>query len=102
MKKHPRISSREELPLKLEGAWVMGYANQSRKEMWVFVDEIAIYYRTIRKIMKDIVATTVHELIHLNGIVDETMTDYGEDMVMREWRIRQLTCIVPTAANKVS
>lgn len=98
LKEHPRISSREDLPRRLEDSWLFGYANTKRKEMWVFVDELANYYglyhrrypAIIGKIMRDIVSTTVHELIHLNGVEDEDITEYGEDMVMRKWLLRDL------------
>lgn len=81
IKKPPSYTAKLELFYGMTNSWIFGYANPTEDILWVFVDEIVFYNRTIRKIMKEISNTTIHELIHLCGVEDEATTEYGEKLI---------------------
>jgi len=58
-------------------AGITGIADTDNDKMWVFVDQIAFLEVYMEAIMIRLSNTTVHELIHLCGVLDEDMTYLG-------------------------
>lgn len=72
-KKYPKIVRRNDL--------TMGITCPEKDEMWIFVDKIAFFEQHKKYIMDALISITIHELIHLCGVLNEDMTKFGEKLV---------------------
>lgn len=66
-----------------DGSWgiVLGTSDIKIDTSWIFVDRIAMVDTHIKPIIDTLSNTTIHELIHLCGILDENMTCLGVELV---------------------
>ena len=63
---------------------IRGAADIETQEAWVFIDNIVNSGESFEKLMKSIVGTTIHELVHLCGYVDEAVAMHGEELLAWE------------------
>ena len=68
---------------------IRGAADVRTQQAWVFIDNIAncgdgFEWNVFEWVMKSIVGTTVHELVHLCGYVDEAVAMHGEELLAWE------------------
>ena len=72
---------------------ISGAADIETQQAWVFIDNIAKRGDVFEWVMKSIVSTTVHELVHLCGYDDEAVARRAEELLVWEcwsWCYRPL------------
>lgn len=60
---------------------IFGAADVGTQQAWVFIDNIVNRGGSLGWIVRTIVGTTVHELIHLYGYEDEGVAKRGESLL---------------------
>lgn len=77
---------------------IMGTADVNKQQAWIFIDTIVKPRDFFSQMMKDIVSTTVHELIHLCGHEEDVAVRGEELLVWDGWSRRY--CPLPPYQGK--